>query len=118
MSVPQIIKIEFFIPEENAEAVRLALGEAGLGRIGRYDHCAAVTRVTGHWRPLEGAKPHSGKTGELFSGAEVKVEFVCRAGRAAEAVKLIRSLHPHEEPLILVIPLWNDKVKGSTKDIG
>lgn len=112
------VKVEFFIPPENAPAVRAALGKAGFGRIGRYDHCAAETRVTGHWRPLEGADPNLGQAGELFSGDELKVEFVCRADRAAEAVKLIHSLHPYEEPLILVLPLLNHEVDGSTRDIG
>jgi hypothetical protein len=112
------VKVEFFLPEENAPAVRDALGQAGFGRIGRYDHCAAETRVTGHWRPLEGAQPHAGKPGEVFTGNELKVEFVCRADRAAEAVKIIRRLHPYEEPLILVIPLLNADVPGSTQDIG
>lgn len=113
-----IVKIEFFLPEKNAPAVRDALGRAGFGRIGRYDHCAAETRVTGHWRPLDGARPHAGKPGGITSGSELKVEFVCRADRAAEAVQIIRGLHPYEEPLILVIPLMNDSVEGSTREIG
>jgi hypothetical protein len=118
MPAPKIVKIEFFVPEANSKTVRLALGEAGFGRIGRYDHCAAETRVKGHWRPLDGARPHRGRPGALSSADEVKVEFVCRAERANEAVNLIRSLHPYEEPLIMVIPLMNDEVEGSTRDVG
>ena len=118
MAAEQIVKIEFFVPEEESLPIRRALGEAGLGRIGRYDHCAAETRVTGNWRPLAGARPHSGRKGEIASADEVKVEFVCRAERAGEAVRLIRRLHPYEEPLIMVIPLANDAVGGSTTDVG
>jgi hypothetical protein len=118
MSSEKIVKIEFYVPARESEAIRRALGEAGLGRIGRYDHCAAETRVTGHWRPLEGAHPYSGSMGEIASADEMKVEFVCRADRADEAVKLIRRLHPYEEPLIMVIPLFNDSVEGSTTDVG
>ena len=118
MPVPKIVKVEFFVPEEHSESLRRALGEAGFGRIGRYDHCAAETRVTGHWRPLEGAKPHSGGPGEIASGDEVRIEFVCRAESASEAAKIIRRLHPYEEPLIMVVPLWNDEVEGSTQDVG
>ena len=115
--MPKTVKIEFFVPVEQSESIRRALGDAGLGRIGRYTHCSAETRVKGHWRPLEGARPHSGRIGEVSSADEIKVEFVCRAERAGEAVQLIRRLHPYEEPLILVIPLLNDEVEGSTKDI-
>ena len=56
------------------------------------------------------------RVGENSSADEVKVEFVCRAERAGEAVRLIRGLHPYEEPLIMVIPLMNDEMMGSTKD--
>jgi hypothetical protein len=118
MPVPKIVKIEFFVPEDHAESIRLALGRAGFGRVGRYGHCAAVVRATGHWRPLEGARPHTGGLGDMFSGEEVKVEFVCRAERAGEAAALIRRMHPYEEPLILVIPLLNNEVEGSTRDVG
>ena len=114
----KFVKIEFFVPAEHSESIRRALGDAGCGRIGRYSHCAAETRVKGHWRPLEGARPHDGRIGETSSADEVKVEFVCRAERASEAAQLIRRMHPYEEPLILVIPLENDVVEGSTKDIG
>jgi hypothetical protein len=117
MTDTRIIKIEFFVPESQSESIRLALGQAGFGRIGRYGHCAAETRVRGYWRPLEGAKPHTGRPGEIASADEVKVELVCRAERAAEAVGLIRRLHPYEEPLIMVIPLLNEAVEGSTTDI-
>ena len=114
----KFVKIEFFVPAEQSESIRRALGDGGLGRIGRYSHCAAETRVKGHWRPLEGARPHNGRIGEASSADEVKVEFVCRAERAGEAARLIRRMHPYEEPLIMVIPLANDEVDGSTKDIG
>jgi hypothetical protein len=117
MTDTRIAKIEFFVPEEHSEKIRLALGQAGFGHIGRYDHCAAETCVRGYWRPLEGAQPHIGQAGEISSADEVKVEFVCRAERAVEAVKLIRSLHPYEEPLIMVIPLLNEAVEGSTTEI-
>jgi hypothetical protein len=117
MKKPQIVKVEFFVPGEQSEKIRLALGQAGFGRIGRYDHCAAETRVRGYWRPLEGAQPHAGRPGEISSADEVKVEFVCRAERAGEAVRLIRSLHPYEEPLIMIVPLMNDEMMGSTKDV-
>jgi hypothetical protein len=59
-----------------------------------------------------------GRAGEVSSSDEIKMGFVCRAERASEAVKLIRGLHPYEEPLIMVIPLCNDEVEGSTKDVG
>jgi hypothetical protein len=118
VSKSQIAKIEFFVPAGHSEPIRAALGEAGFGHIGRYSHCAAETRVTGRWKPLEGAESHTGRVGEMTTGEEVKVEFLCRAERAAEAVRIIRRLHPYEEPLIMIIPLLNSSVEGSTQEVG
>jgi hypothetical protein len=112
------VKMECFAPEESAAAIRAALGEAGFGRIGRYDHCAAEACVTGHWRALDGARPFAGSMGEEASGLEVKIEFACRRDRAGDAARILRAAHPYEEPLILVIPLLNHEVEGSTQDIG
>jgi hypothetical protein len=114
----RFVKIECFAPEEGAEAIRAALGEAGIGRIGRYDYCVAETRVTGYWRPLAGAQPFTGATGEILAGREVKLEWVCRRDRAEEAIRILRGAHPYEEPVILVVPLLNHEVDGSTANIG
>lgn len=112
-----VVKIECFAPEESVETIRAALGDAGFGRIGRYDSCASETRVTGYWRPLPGSQPFKGAVGEVMAGREVKIEFVCRRDRAEEAAHLLRTLHPYEEPLILIVPLLNHEVDGSTTDI-
>jgi hypothetical protein len=113
-----VVKIECFAPGESMESIRTALAEAGFGRIGRYDSCASETRVTGYWRPLPGSQPFMGTVGEVKAGGEVKIEFVCRRDRAEGAAHLLRTIHPYEEPLILIVPLLNHEVEGSTTDIG
>lgn len=84
-----------------------ALSEIGVGVIGNYDHCVALVPVRGFFRPMEGANPFEGKVGELNEVAEYKLEVNCRRELVKEAIKVIKRVHPYEEPLINVIPLAN-----------
>ncbi len=105
------IKIEIFIPEEYVKQLNEELSRIDVGHIGNYDHCMSVSTVRGFWRPLAGAHPFQGKTGELCEGIECKVEVNCTIERAKEALEIIRKVHPYEEPVINVIPLINDLIQ-------
>ena len=101
------VKIEVYLPEENLEAIRLALSEAQAGIVGYYDNVFASTQVTGHWRPLEGANPYLGISGKLETAPEIKMEINCKREFVSAALRAIRKNHPYEEPLIRVIPIIN-----------
>ncbi|NOH01355.1 MAG: cytochrome C biogenesis protein [Chloroflexi bacterium] len=101
------VKLEIFIPQGYVDQVREALAKVGVGMIGNYDHCFAVSEVQGSFRPLEGAKPFDGKVGEITYSVEYKLEVNCRRGSVEEAVAAVRRSHPYEEPLINIIPLAN-----------
>jgi len=100
-------KLEIFIPADQVEALREALGQVGAGRIGNYDHCCAVSEVQGYWRPLEGAQPFQGQVGVAETGRECKVEVNCPRELVKATLKAIRAVHPYEEPLINIVPLAN-----------
>ena len=99
-------KLEIFIPESHLEPLRQALLEVDAGHIGNYDGCLSYSRVTGCWRPLAGASPYIGAEGEFCTEPELKVEVTCRTERVEETVEAIRAVHPYEEPVINVIPLY------------
>lgn len=99
------VKFEIFIPETYLTVLRQALRSVGAGQLGNYDSCLAYSRVTGSWRPLEGASPYEGKVGELCEAPELKVELRVDADRAEETLAAIRAVHPYEMPEIFVIPL-------------
>ena len=105
------VKLEIFVPEDYVEAVGQALHEAGAGRIGNYDHCLSITRVSGQWRPLPGADPFDGEVGQLSQGTECKIEANIKADLARDAIRAVRAVHPYEEPLINVVPLVNELYK-------
>lgn len=113
MTVSPFYKIEIFVPEEAVDDILEALAKAHAGEIGKYDHCAAVIPVQGTFRPLEGAKPTIGNSGELFTGEEVKIEVNCREENLMEAIRLVRDAHPYEEPVINIIPLANARYGGT-----
>jgi hypothetical protein len=104
-AVTDRVKIEVYLPREFVIPVRDALHAVGAGRVGQYDHCVSVTEVSGYWRPLDGAHPYAGARGEISAGMECKLEVLCPAPLALDAVRAIRRVHPYEEPIVNVIPL-------------
>jgi hypothetical protein len=101
------VKLEIFAPQEYALKIRDELARIGVGRIGNYDHCLAISPVQGYYRPLPGADPFEGKIEKISEVREYKVEVNCKRELVNQAIKVIRKVHPYEEPLINVIPLAN-----------
>lgn len=101
------VKLEIFVPQEYAFKIRDELAKIGVGRIGDYDHCVAMYPVRGFFRPLPGSNPFEGEEDRISEVAEYKVEVNCNREMVNEALKVIRSVHPYEEPLVNVIPLAN-----------
>lgn len=99
-------KLEIFLPETHLTPLQKALQEADAGHIGRYDCCLSYSRVTGCWRPLEGTTPYLGSIGEISAEPELKVEVTCRTEQVDETVEAVKRVHPYEEPVINVIPLY------------
>ena len=99
-------KLEIFLPESHLEPVRQALARVDAGHIGNYDRCLSYSRVTSCWRPLAGTAPYLGKEGEVCTAQELKVEVTCPVERVDEAVEAVKKVHPYEEPVINVIPLY------------
>jgi len=102
------VKIEIFVPEKYVGTLGDALGKIGVGHIGNYDHCMSITSVKGYWRPLDGSNPYQGEIGKICEGSECKVEVNCEANLAAEALRVIRAVHPYEVPVINVVPIINE----------
>ena len=99
-------KLEIFIPESHFAALQKALQAVDAGHIGKYDCCLSYSRVTGCWRPLEGTNPYIGRENEISEEPEIKVEVTCRTERVDQTVQAVKAVHPYEEPVINVIPLY------------
>lgn len=103
------VKIEVYIPEEYRNKLREALNDIGVLGVGNYDNVMSVTKVTGYWRPLKNANPFDGEINKLSKASEDKIEFATDINNVENAVKVIKEVHPYEEPVINIIPLINDR---------
>lgn len=102
----EFFKLEIFIPKPHLGQLQKALQEADAGHIGRYDSCLSVSEVTGYWRPLDGANPYIGTANEITCEKELKAEVTVKAENLEKTLKMIKDIHPYEEPVINVIPLF------------
>ncbi len=91
-------KLVFFVPESHLEQVKTAVFSAGAGRIGNYDQCCWQVPGSGQFRPLPGANPYIGNSGQLETLPEYRVEMVCADEFIQAAVAALRAAHPYEEP--------------------
>ena len=103
------VKIEVYIPEEYRDKLREALNDIGVLGVGNYDNVMSVTKVTGYWRPLKNANPFDGEVNKLSKASEDKIEFATDINNVENAVKVIKEVHPYEEPVINIISLINDR---------
>ena len=98
-------KISFYVPDNAVEIVKQALFEVGAGRIGNYDSCCWQVLGSGQFRPLENSSPAIGKTGEVETVSEYRVEMVCEDRIIKEVIEALRQSHPYEEPAYDVLKL-------------
>lgn len=103
------VKISVFIPEEKVSELRDAVCNAGAGILGKYSYCTSNTKVSGTYIPNEKAEPYIGTANTLEFVEEIKLEFLCDLKKVKEIVKIIREIHPYEEPEIDIIPLLDEK---------
>lgn len=99
-------KLEIFIPETHFRQLQKALQDVDAGHIGNYDSCLSYSKVMGTWRPLEGTDPFIGNTGEISEEPELKVEVTIKTERLKDTIAAVKTVHPYEEPVINVIPLY------------
>ena len=106
MSNTDWFKLEIFVPTSHLDAIRTALQESNAGHIGNYDSCLAYSPVKSTWRPLDGANPYIGAVGTVSEEEEIKIEVNVTGDKLKDTVAAVRHVHPYEEPLINVIPLY------------
>lgn len=99
-------KMEIFIPKSHLKALQEALRSVDAGHIGNYDNCLSYSEVTGCWRPLAGSNPYFGQEDIVSAEPELKVEVTCLRKKVDTTIEAIKKVHPYEEPVINVIPLY------------
>jgi dinuclear metal center YbgI/SA1388 family protein len=98
-------KLVVFIPAGYEDRVRLALGDAGLGSIGRYSHCSFASPGQGSFLPLPGAQPFQGAVGQISQTEEFRLEILAPESRLPVALARLQEAHPYEEVAYDLYPL-------------
>ncbi|HON51652.1 MAG TPA: Nif3-like dinuclear metal center hexameric protein [Bacteroidales bacterium] len=111
-------KIVTFVPNEDAEKVRLALCNAGAGTIGNYDNCSFNSQGKGTFRALDKAQPYIGTIGTIHTEPEIKIEVICHNYLIKHIIQALLSSHPYEEPAYDIIPLANENKEYGSGMIG
>ncbi|QDU71680.1 Putative GTP cyclohydrolase 1 type 2 [Mucisphaera calidilacus] len=99
------VKLVTFVPEKSEDRVRNALTSIGAGLIGDYEACSFVHAGHGTFRGLPSANPTVGRAGQLERVPEIRLEMILPHNLVADAARLLRSVHPYEEPAFDIIPL-------------
>ena len=113
-----LVKLVTFVPETHAEALHLALAEAGAGQIGDYEACAFTSRGTGYFRPGESADPHSGTPGKLSSEEEVRLEVEVARWDVGRVVHALKKAHPYEEVAYDLYPVEQPSTRAGLGTVG
>lgn len=108
-------KLVVYVPVENVEEVKRALGNAGAGAIGNYSHCSFSSPGTGQFLPNEFANPHIGVEGKLESVNEERLETIFPAHLEKRILSAMFKSHPYEEVAYDIYLLEN---RGETLGLG
>ena len=99
------VKMHVYCPADSADNLRLAIAQAGGGKIGNYSHCAFVATGDGYFMPCNGANPAIGDVGVVSKVSEVKIEFICHKTKVKQVMQAIQDNHPYEEVACDIMPL-------------
>jgi len=100
-------KLQTYVPKDNAEALRVALFNAGAGNIGNYDSCSFNLEGKGTYRGNEDSNPTIGKQGDLHTESETQISVVFAKHLEAKVLKALFNTHPYEEVAYEVTTLDN-----------
>lgn len=111
------MKLIVYVPKTHMEPILDAMHKHGCGAMGdgKYEGCAFLTFGHGTWIAMKGSKPFKGRLNRREMVQEVKVETTCLSSKTTEMVKVLRSIHPYEEPIIEIYPLESAELKVTTK---
>lgn len=92
-----MFKIITFVPIQDAQKVRQAMGDAGAGVLGNYYHASFSTRGVGRFTPSQGAHPKIGEVNKPQEVEEEKIEVICTGDKVKKVISAIKKTHPYEE---------------------
>lgn len=95
--IAKYVKIVTYVPSDDADAVRKAMGDAGAGKIGDYTYCSWSTTGVGRFLPGKNADPAIGMPGKHETVQEERIEMPCERKLVKKVLAAMRNVHPYEE---------------------
>lgn len=114
----ELFKLAVYVPLNEEEKVRQALGAAGAGWIGEYSDCTFRVEGVGTFLPREGTQPYIGKQGQLEQVQEVRIETIVRQRDLKQVLAAMEDAHPYEEVAYDLYPLANQGEQHGLGRIG
>ncbi len=111
-----LYKLTTFVPETAADAVRMAMGNAGAGRIGNYEYCSFSAYGEGRFIGNNDSHPVVGEPGSMTVVPEVQINALVDGTHLQGVIEALKDAHPYEEAAYEVISLVEPK--GSTQYLG
>ncbi|WP_338470274.1 Nif3-like dinuclear metal center hexameric protein [Niallia sp. XMNu-256] len=108
-------KLVVYVPVEDSESVKEAIGDAGAGAIGNYSHCLFSVTGTGQFLPNEDSQPYIGESGQLEQVEEERIETIFPEYLEKSVLQAMLKAHPYEEVAHDIYHLDN---KGETLGLG
>lgn len=105
------VKVITFIPSDQVDQLRGALGTAGAGGIGNYRLCSFSVEGEGTFLPMDGAHPAVGDVGNLERVRERRLEMVCSKRALPLVIETLKQFHPYEEPAFDIVELVPEPVR-------
>ncbi len=100
-------KLEIFCQPEQKETLLQTLHNAGVDKIGNYDHCWAIGSVSGSHRALKGSHPVFGQQGQVENYPLLKIEINVAGKQVPTIVTQLKTCLGWEEPLVNIFKLYN-----------
>lgn len=82
------------------------MGSAGAGKVGNYSYCSFSVKGIGRFIPNEKAHPYLGEKGVLEEVIEERIETICSKDILEHVLKEIKKVHPYEETVIDIYPIY------------
>lgn len=108
-------KLVVYVPQEDSDRLKTALGDAGAGAIGEYSHCLFSSPGTGQFLPGETTNPHIGEIGKIEYVKEERIETIFPEHLEKKVIQAMMKAHPYEEVAYDIYPLDN---KGESLGLG
>ncbi|SEN23760.1 dinuclear metal center protein, YbgI/SA1388 family [bacterium A37T11] len=103
-----LYKLVVFAPQNQAEAIRTALFNAGCGNIGNYSECSFSGLGEGTFKGGIGTHPFVGEPGYVHLEHEIRIETVFPMHLKSQVVQALLKAHPYEEVAYDIYPLQNE----------